>query len=147
MSRLWCANRPVPALLAGPVSFSLNLQYPLGSVFPGLKVYKRVSEVLDTQQGVVHNMASYFSKGLDMINIPLAQAKNHLSELIGRVERGEAVAVTRRGKPVVQLVVYPTEGSPQQGERVQQVFDRLRLLRSGVSLEGDLKTIAREGLA
>jgi prevent-host-death family protein len=82
-----------------------------------------------------------------MIKIPLAQAKNHLSELIGRVERGETVAVTRRGKPVVQLVAYPTEGSPQQGERVQQVFDRLRLLRSGVSLEGDLKAIAREGLA
>ena len=51
-----------------------------------------------------------------MINVPLAQAKNHLSELIGRVERGETVAVTRRGKPVVQLVVYPTEGSPRQGE-------------------------------
>ena len=95
----------------------------------------------------MHNVASYFWEDLDMINVPLAQAKNHLSELIGRVERGETVAVTRRGKPVVQLVVYPTEGSPRQGERVQQVFDRLRLLRSGVSLEGDLKTIAREGLA
>ena len=82
------------------------------------------------------------------MDVPLAQAKNHLSELISRVERGETVAVTRRGKPVVQLVAYPTdEGSPQQGERVQQVFDRLRLLRSGVSLEGDLKAIAREGLA
>ena len=102
---------------------------------------------LDMRQGVVHNMASRFWKGLDMISIPLAQAKNHLSELIGRVERGETVAVTRRGKPVVQLVAYPTEALPQQGERVQQVFDRLRLLRSGVSLEGDLKAIAREGLA
>lgn len=91
-------------------------------------------------------MVSYFLEGLDMINVPLAQAKNHLSKLISRVKRGETVAVTRRGKPVVQLVVYPTEGSPQQGERVQQVFDRLRLLRSGVSLEGDLKAIAREGL-
>ena len=95
----------------------------------------------------MHNIASYFWEDLDMINVPLAQAKNHLSELICRVERGETVAVTRRGKPVVQLVVYPTEGPPQQGERVQQVFDRLRLLRSGVSLEGDLKAMAREGLA
>ena len=92
-------------------------------------------------------MASYVLKDLAMINVPLAQAKNHLSELIGRVERGETVAVTRRGKPVVQLVAYPTEGSPQQGERVRQVFDRLRLLRSGVSLEDDPKTVAREGLA
>ena len=77
----------------------------------------------------------------------LAQAKNHLSELISRVERGETVAVTRRGKSVVQLVAYPTERPLQKGERVQQVFDRLSLLRSGVSLKGDLKAIAREGLA
>lgn len=82
-----------------------------------------------------------------MINVPLAQAKNHLSELIGRVERGETVAVTRRGKPVAQLVVYPTEDVTHQREQVQQVFERLRQLRGGVSLEGDIKTIAREGLA
>lgn len=82
-----------------------------------------------------------------MISVPLAQAKNQLSELIGRVERGETVAVTRRGKPVAQLVVYATEGPSQQREQVQQAFERLRQLRSGVSLGGDIKAIAREGLA
>lgn len=82
-----------------------------------------------------------------MISIPLAQAKNQLSELIGRVERGETVAVTRRGKPVAQLVVYATDSPSQQREQVQQVFERLRQLRRGVSLEGDIKAIAREGLA
>jgi prevent-host-death family protein len=82
-----------------------------------------------------------------MLSIPLAQAKNQLSELISRVERGETVAVTRRGKPVAQLVRYAAEGPSQQREQVQQAFDRLRQLRSGVFLDGDLKTIAREGLA
>jgi prevent-host-death family protein len=82
-----------------------------------------------------------------MISIPLAQAKNRLSELIGRVERGETVAVTRRGKPVAQLVVYAPAGPRQQREQVKQAFERLRQLRSGVSLEGDLKAVAREGLA
>ena len=82
-----------------------------------------------------------------MISIPLAQAKNQLSELIGRVERGETVAVTRRGKPVAQLVVYATDAPSQQREQVQHAFERLRQLRSGVSLDGDLKAIAREGLA
>lgn len=82
-----------------------------------------------------------------MISIPLAQAKNQLSELIGRVERGETVAVTRRGKPVAQLIVYPSDGPSQQREQVQQAFERLRQLRSGVSLGGDIKSIAREGLA
>lgn len=82
-----------------------------------------------------------------MISIPLAQAKNQLSELICRVERGETVAVTRRGKPVAQIVVYATQTPNQQSEQVQQVFANLRQLRSGLALEGDLKTIAREGLA
>ncbi|MDP3343584.1 MAG: type II toxin-antitoxin system prevent-host-death family antitoxin [Hydrogenophaga sp.] len=82
-----------------------------------------------------------------MISIPLAQAKNQLSELICRVERGETVAVTRRGKPVAQLVMYDTQAPSQQSEQVQQVFANLRQLRSGLALEGNLKTIAREGLA
>ncbi len=82
-----------------------------------------------------------------MFSIPLAQAKNQLSELIGRVERGETVAVTRRGKPVAQLVVFAPEGAIQQSEQVQQAFERLRQLRAGVSLDGDVKVIAREGLA
>ena len=82
-----------------------------------------------------------------MISVPLAQAKNQLSELIGRVERGETVAVTRRGKPVAQLVVYAPDSPGLQREQVQQVFERLRQLRSGVALEGDIKAMAREGLA
>ena len=83
----------------------------------------------------------------NMISVPLAQAKNRLSELIGRVERGETVAFTRRGKPVAQLVGYPTDALDQQREQVHRAFERLRQLRSGVSLEGDIKAIAREGLA
>jgi prevent-host-death family protein len=82
-----------------------------------------------------------------MINIPLAQAKNQLSELIGRVERGETVAVTRRGKPVAQLVVFAPESVGHQKEQVQQAFERLRQLRGGLMLEGDVKALAREGLA
>lgn len=82
-----------------------------------------------------------------MISIPLAQAKNQLSELISRVERGETVAVTRRGKPVAQLVVFASESTDQQKEQVLQAFERLRQLRGGVSLEGDIKVLAREGLA
>lgn len=82
-----------------------------------------------------------------MISVPLAQAKNQLSELIGRVERGETVAITRRGKPVAQLVVSVSDAPALQREQVHQAFESLRQLRRGVALEGDLKVIAREGLA
>lgn len=36
--------------------------------------------------------------------ISLAEAKAHLSELIDRVEAGDTIDITRRGKPVARLV-------------------------------------------
>ena len=35
--------------------------------------------------------------------ISLADAKAHLSELVGRVEAGGSIDITRRGKPVARL--------------------------------------------
>ena len=35
-----------------------------------------------------------------MTEVSVAEAKAHLSELLDRVERGEEVVITRRGKPV-----------------------------------------------
>jgi prevent-host-death family protein len=80
--------------------------------------------------------------------VPLAEAKNHLSALVARVEQGEEIAITRRGVPVVRLV--PDSGTRDGGagrrERVAAALARLGQLRSGVVLEGDLRVIAREGL-
>ena len=42
-----------------------------------------------------------------MEKVSLAEAKAHLSELIDRVEGGEAVDITRRGKPVARLTAAP----------------------------------------
>ena len=39
---------------------------------------------------------------MDTIN--LADAKAHLSELVDRVEAGDSIDITRRGKPVARLV-------------------------------------------
>lgn len=38
-----------------------------------------------------------------MAAINLADAKSHLSELVDRVEAGETIHITRRGKPVARL--------------------------------------------
>jgi prevent-host-death family protein len=60
----------------------------------------------------------------------LADAKAHLSELVDRVEAGDTIEITRRGKPVARLtaVAQPrkridvamlralTENMPQQDE-------------------------------
>lgn len=38
-----------------------------------------------------------------MTTCTVAEAKAHLSELLARVENGEALIITRRGRPVAQL--------------------------------------------
>jgi prevent-host-death family protein len=39
-----------------------------------------------------------------MIQVNLAEAKAHLSELVARAEAGESIQISRRGVPVVQLI-------------------------------------------
>lgn len=81
-----------------------------------------------------------------MVYVSVADAKNRLSELIARVEAGEQIAVTRRGKPVIRLMPVEAVDRKAQREQVAEVFRRLDALRKQVRLEGDLKSIAREGL-
>ncbi|MCL2875022.1 MAG: type II toxin-antitoxin system Phd/YefM family antitoxin [Betaproteobacteria bacterium] len=79
------------------------------------------------------------------MNVPLAEAKNRLSELLLRAEGGEDVTITKRGKPMVRLVPVAEPALDRRVE-VAEIFQRLRLLSHGMRLEGDLKAIAREGL-
>ncbi len=43
------------------------------------------------------------------MDVSVADAKNHLSELLRSVEQGEQVVITRNGKAVAQLVAPPLE--------------------------------------
>ena len=45
-----------------------------------------------------------------IMNVSVAEAKKHLSELLRSVEDGEQVVITRNGKPVAQLIAAPREG-------------------------------------
>ena len=47
---------------------------------------------------------------MDAIN--LADAKTHLSELVDRVEAGDSIDITRRGKPVARLTSIATKRKP-----------------------------------
>lgn len=47
-----------------------------------------------------------------MNSVNLADAKAHLSELVERAAAGEAVRITRRGKPVAQIVPANTPRKP-----------------------------------
>ena len=78
----------------------------------------------------------------------VADAKNHLSELINRALRGEGVVITRRGQPVVELkAVWPaTEPAPQSPRRMTKAdVEWLRARRVGrLSPDKDAAELVRE---
>jgi prevent-host-death family protein len=75
-----------------------------------------------------------------VIRVNLADAKAHLSDLVERAAAGEAVCITRRGKPVAQIIAvdYPrkridaaalkamTDAMPAQPETVRDFIRRMR---------------------
>lgn len=56
------------------------------------------------------------------------QAKTHLPHLLDRVEGGETITITRRGKPVA--VLAPPGGTPRRS--VDEVIAEVRALRHRV---------------
>lgn len=50
--------------------------------------------------------------------ISLADAKAHLSELVDRVEAGDSIAITRRGKPVARLTAVAEPRKPIDAARL-----------------------------
>ena len=56
-----------------------------------------------------------------MKTVNLAEAKAHLSELVDSAEAGETVQITRRGKPVAQLVPAPRKRKPFDLKELQRL--------------------------
>ena len=73
-----------------------------------------------------------------MAAISLADAKAHLSELVDRVEAGDSIDISRRGKPVARLTGVSRPRKPIDAARLQsltasmpsQVQDAADLVRS-----------------
>lgn len=72
--------------------------------------------------------------------VSIAEAKAHLSELVDQAARGEAICITRRGKPVAQITTVPaprkkidaaalrelTDAMPRQSETAADFVRRMR---------------------
>jgi prevent-host-death family protein len=87
--------------------------------------------------------------------VPLSEAKNNLSALINRVEAGEDVEISRRGRVVARVTRPDAEQEARsQAERVDEAYARLKQLTAGIYFDDsgkplsveELKAIAREGL-
>lgn len=70
-----------------------------------------------------------------MLEIGAFQAKNSFSALLDRVEKGEEITITRRGR-VVAILAPAGDDSSQRGKALAAA-ERLRAMRKGVTL-GDL---------
>ncbi len=60
-----------------------------------------------------------------MDSYSLADAKAHLSELIDRVEAGETVEITRRGKLVARIIPPERKLKPVDIDRLKALTDSL----------------------
>lgn len=64
------------------------------------------------------------------MKIPISHAKAKLSDLVRRAEAGEAVVLTRYGKPVVRLVKVAEDRDPDV------VAARIRAIQAEVRAKG-----------
>ncbi|TCI00592.1 type II toxin-antitoxin system prevent-host-death family antitoxin [Roseococcus sp. SYP-B2431] len=70
--------------------------------------------------------------------VSLADAKTHLSELVDRVEAGDSIDITRRGKPVARLTAAAAARKPVDAARLRaltavmplQALEAAELVRS-----------------
>jgi prevent-host-death family protein len=62
--------------------------------------------------------------------VSVFDAKNRLSALLDQVERGDEIAITRRGKVVAKLVPSVSVGRPRAAA------ERLRALRQAIAARG-----------
>lgn len=61
------------------------------------------------------------------MDVGVYQAKNHLSELLEKVEQGEQITITRHSRAIARLV--PVE--PARRRDVREVINELRSLAKG----------------
>jgi prevent-host-death family protein len=59
------------------------------------------------------------------MDVSIAEAKNRFSQLVRAAEGGEAVVITRNGRPVAQLIPAPAR---RRKVRLGGMRDRIRLL-------------------
>ena len=78
-----------------------------------------------------------------MYEIGAFEAKNHLSSLLDRAEKGEEILITKRGRPVAKL--GPAQPAFDR-EKARAAAEGLLRLRQGVTLGGlKIKDLINEG--
>ncbi|WP_026379996.1 type II toxin-antitoxin system Phd/YefM family antitoxin [Afifella pfennigii] len=70
-----------------------------------------------------------------MDEIGAFQAKNTLGSLLDRVEKGEEIVITRRGKPVARLVPERAFDRPAAERAVERILKRKHASLGGLKIK------------
>jgi len=62
-----------------------------------------------------------------MRTVSIAEAKAHLSKLVEQAEAGDPVCITRRGKPVAQIIAAQTKRKPIDVEALRALTDMMTM--------------------
>ncbi|WP_084718104.1 type II toxin-antitoxin system Phd/YefM family antitoxin [Sphingomonas sanxanigenens] len=68
-----------------------------------------------------------------MNRVSLADAKAHLSELVDRVEAGDTIDITRRGKPVARLTAVDRPRQRVNAAELRALTDAMPLQEVGAA--------------
>jgi prevent-host-death family protein len=60
-----------------------------------------------------------------MTEVTVAEAKAHLSQLLDRVEQGEEVVITRRGKPVARVSSIQRKLTPIDWNEIDRIRESM----------------------
>jgi prevent-host-death family protein len=69
----------------------------------------------------------YLVRRRPVIRVGLAEAKAQLSKLVERAAAGDAVCITRRGRPVAQIVAIDTPRRRIDAAALRAITDRMPL--------------------
>ena len=70
-----------------------------------------------------------------MVEVPVAQARNSLTRLIHEAEGGNAVGITRRGKPVAVLVSREEYDRLESRESKRDIWEAIEDWRARTSFD------------
>jgi len=79
--------------------------------------------------------------GIQMKTVSARQANHEFSKLLSRVERGEQVLITKRGKPIALLSRY--RPPPLTPERQAAIHHAIELMTRGLPWGAALRTFTR----
>ena len=80
-----------------------------------------------------------------MERIGIFDARARFSELVGRVEAGEEVILTRRGQPVVRMVAVKARRPGSGAAAVKRVMALSKRLNIRVGSRRELRALIEEG--